>query len=76
MMGVHDVGVRQDPRQARRDGVRRMPAQPADYGQRAMAQPTGLAVHARATTEGDELAVDMAGQSPRQLERIALATSE
>ena len=76
MMGVHDVGVRQDPRQARRDRVRRMPAQPAEDGQRAKAQPTGLTVYARAATEGNELALDLAGEGPRQLERITLATAE
>ena len=76
MMRVHDVGVRQDPRQAWRDGVRRMPAQPAEDGQRAMPQSTGLAVHTRAATEGDELALDLAGEGPRQLERITLATTE
>ena len=76
MMGVHDVGATQDPQQARRDGVRGMPAQPAEGGKRAIAQPAGLMLQAAAATEGDELALDMTGQSSRQRERIALAPAE
>ena len=76
MMGVDDPRPTQCANQTRRKWVRRMPAQPAEDGQRAMAQSTRLAVHTRAATEGDELALDLAGEGPRQLERITLATAE
>jgi hypothetical protein len=76
MMGVHDVGIRQDPRQAWRYGMRWMTAQPAQDGQRAKAQPARLSVHAASPPEGDELTFDVAGQGSRQLERIALTPAE
>ena len=76
MMGVHDVGARQHPQQAWREGLRRVPAQPAKRGQRAMPQTAIFAMHTASTAKGDQLALDVAGQRPRQLERIALATPE
>jgi hypothetical protein len=76
MMGVHDVGVRQDSQQARGEGLRRVTTQPAKSRQGAAPQTTRLMLESRLATKGDEFSVDVAGQGASQLEWIALTATK
>jgi hypothetical protein len=76
MMGVHEVGARQHTRQIWRERMRRVTAEPHDRSQRAVAQTAGFAVKPRRSSERDQLAVDVAGEGSRELERVPLATAE
>jgi hypothetical protein len=53
-----------------------MTAQAAEPAQHPHAQPAGLSPRPWSRTEGQQLTVDVPGQGPGQLHRIALATAE
>jgi hypothetical protein len=78
MMGMDDVRSGHSRDQTRRDGVRRVSAQPAHRAQRSSLQPARFALDARLTTEADQLAFDAParGERARQLERVAFAAAK
>jgi len=76
MMGMDDPRAAQRTRKTRRERVCRMPAQPAHSAQRSDPQSATFLFHTALATKRDQLAVDMARQRPRQLERIAFTAAE
>jgi hypothetical protein len=56
--------------------MRWVAAHPANRAQGSDSQSCGLARGVSDATEGDQLAVDMSGKRPRQLEWIPLAAAE
>ncbi len=76
MMGVDDVRPRHSREQARRDRMGGMAAQPAHRAQRAPQQPARFAFRPGLTAEADQLALDVSGQRPRQLERVTFTTAK
>jgi hypothetical protein len=76
MMGVDDPCPAQRTWQPWREWVGRVAAQPAHSAQRADPQSRCLLEHTAMATKRDQLAVDLARQSARQLERVAFTTAE
>jgi hypothetical protein len=76
MMGVNHVRARQSRYQGGSDRSRRMAAQPGQGAQGADAQAAWLAVEAGGRSERHQLALHLPSQGARQLERVALSTSE
>jgi len=76
MMGVDDPRAVQRPDQTWRERVCRMPAQPAKRAQRPDPQSTTFVLYPALSTKRDQLAVDLARQRPRQLERVALTAAK
>ena len=76
MMGVHHVAVGQRGDQPGRDRMRRMATHPADGAQGAPPQSASFALVGWRSGEGDQLAVDVAGEGTCQLERVAFAAAE
>jgi hypothetical protein len=76
MMGMDDVGAGDGSEQAWRHRVGRVTAQPAQRAQRPPRKSARFTLNVRAPTEGEQLALDVPGQRPRQLERVAFAAAE
>jgi hypothetical protein len=78
MMGMDDVRSGHSRDQTRRDGMRRMSAQPTQRAQRPSLQPARFPFDARLKTEADQLAFDSRarGERARQLERVAFAAAK
>jgi glycosyltransferase involved in cell wall biosynthesis len=76
VVGVHDVGAGQRPRQLRRERVHRVAASVADRAERADAQTGPVADDPGTGPEGHQLHVDVTGQRAGELDRIPLAAPE
>jgi hypothetical protein len=76
MMGVDDVGVAKRRRQSRRQGMGDVAVEQSYRAQGAQAQASRLSLVVRVGAEGDQLAVDLPGHGPGQLERIPLTAAE
>ena len=75
MVGVDDVRGRQGARQADGDGAGRVPAV-RQRAERPQPQPVRRADHAGPGAERDQLAVEVSGERPGELERVALTAAE
>jgi hypothetical protein len=70
VMGVDDLGAGQGRREPRGHRLGRVAAQPGQRAQHPDPEAAVLAPAARAGAEGDQLAVDLGGQGPGQLQRV------
>ena len=76
MMGVHHVGVSQSPSQLWSDRMGGMSSEQAKPVEDPDAQAAGILPGLRAIAEGDELAGEVAGRRPSQLQRVSLPAAE
>lgn len=76
VMRVHEVRSGERAAEAERQRVCRMAPEESQRAEDADAEPARLSPCGRRRPEGDEAALDMAGERTRELERVPLATPE
>ena len=76
VVGMYHIGIAQPRKQPERQGMCRMTMQVHDGRQDAYHKSVGLALGALSLSESHQLAFDMPGQRPGELEGVAFATTE